>query len=395
MKVLKTVSFGISLALLAVLALLAGLAGMADYLIPDTLSFFRGEEPACLAFAPLSLEKEEDTRGRVVLFGVLPIKEVGLREVERLSLCPGGSVFGIRAPMDGALVTALSEVATAEGSRAPAREAGLRRGDLITAAGGTPVRTAEELSAAIAGCDGRPLSLTVCRGGETLTLSLTPCRAGGEGAFRAGVMVKDTVAGIGTVTFYDPETGFFGGLGHGVYDGVSKTPAALGRGAVTGVGLTGVVKGKAGSPGELRGHLEAEKLGTLLSNTDSGVFGVLASPPAGEPIPIALSHEVEVGPAEILSTLEDGATRRYAIEITSLRGERGSEKSFSVRVTDPALLELTGGIVQGMSGSPIIQNGKLVGAVTHVMIGDPTAGYGIFIENMLNAAQNQSQQKAA
>ena len=395
MKVHKIISSGISLVLLLSFVFLAGAAGIAEYCIPDTLSFFQGEEPALGAFATLSTSEREDTRGRVLLFGVLPIKEVGLREVERLSLCPGGGVFGIRAPMDGALVTALSEVATAEGSRAPAREAGLHRGDLITAVGGTPIRTAEELSAAIEGCDGRPLSITVCRRGETLTLSLTPCRAGGEGAFRAGVMVKDTVAGIGTVTFYDPETGFFGGLGHGVYDGVSRTPAALGRGAVTGVGLTGVVKGKAGSPGELRGHLEAEKIGTLLSNTDSGVFGVLAAPPAGEAIPISLSREVRVGPAEILSTIEDGKTCSYTIEITSLRGERGSEKSFSIRVTDPTLLELTGGIVQGMSGSPIIQNGHLIGAVTHVMIGDPTAGYGIYIENMLSAAQSQVQPNAA
>ena len=387
MKVLKTVCSGISLVLLLSFVFLASAAGMADYCIPDTLSFFRGEEPIVGAFAPLSLEKEEDTRGRILLFGVLPIKEVGLREVERMSLCPGGGVFGIRAPMGGALVTGLSEVAGTEGNRCPAREAGLRCGDLITAVDGRAVSTAAELSAAIGGCGGNPLSLTVCRGGKTLTLSLSPCRAGGEGVFRAGVLVKDTVAGIGTVTFYDPETGFFGGLGHGVYDGVSKEPASIGRGAVTGVGLTGVVKGKNGSPGELRGHLEAEKIGTLLSNTDSGVFGVLAAPPVGEPIPVALSREVKVGPAEIISTLADGATGRYTIEITSLRGERGSDKSFSIRVTDPALLELTGGIVQGMSGSPIIQNGKLVGAVTHVMISDPTSGYGIFIENMLSAAE--------
>ena len=387
MKVVRSVCAGISLILLLSFVFLAGAAGIAEHYIPDTLSFFRGEEPSLGAFATLSSEAGQDTRGRVLLFGVLPIKEVGLREVERMSLCPGGGVFGIRAPMGGALVTAISEVAGAEGARSPAKEAGLRRGDLVTAVDGAPIKTAAELAEAIERCEGRCLALTVRRESVTITLSLTPCREGGEGPFRAGVLVKDTVAGIGTVTFYDPETGFFGGLGHGVYDGVSRMPAALSRGAVTGVGLTGIVRGKAGAPGELRGHLEPEKLGTLLSNTDCGVFGVLASPPTGEAIPIALSREVKVGPAEILSTLSDGETGRYRIEITSLRGERGSDRSFSIRVTDPALLELTGGIVQGMSGSPIIQGGKLVGAVTHVMIGDPTSGYGIFIENMLNAAQ--------
>jgi stage IV sporulation protein B len=366
---------------------------MADYWIPDTLSVFRGEEPRLGAPCALTLDRASTDRtagatevATVRLFGLLPVKRVEVKSLDRLKLCPGGDVFGIRAPLGGALVTSLSEVATEGGALSPAREAGLRRGDLITAANGKAVGSATELSAALSASAGARLSLTVLRGSETLTLSLTPALSL-SGAWRAGIMVKDSVAGIGTVTFVDPETGFFGGLGHGVYDGIHETPVPISRGTVTSVGLSGVRPGAAGDPGELRGHLNAEREGVLLSNPSCGVFGVLTSPAEAEAIPIGLRGEVSLGRAEILSTVDGGGPRRYTIEITALRGEKGSDGSFSIRVTDPALLEKTGGIVQGMSGSPIIQNGKLVGAVTHVMINDPTAGYGIFIENMLSAAE--------
>ena len=392
MKILRKLCSCVCLVLLLSLTISASAAGMADYWIPDTLSVFRGEEPRLGVSCALTLDRESTDReggvtevATVRLFGLLPVKRVEVKSLERLKLCPGGEVFGIRAPLGGALVTALSEVATEGGALSPAREAGLRRGDLITAANGKAVGSATELAAVISAAAGAPLSLTVLRGGEALTLALTPALSL-SGAWRAGVMVKDSVAGIGTVTFVDPETGFFGGLGHGVYDGIHETPVPISRGTVTSVGLSGIRPGAAGDPGELRGHLTAEREGVLLSNTSCGVFGMLTSSDAHEPIPIGLRGEVSLGKAEILSTVDEGGPCRYTIEITSLRGEKSCDASFSIRVTDKALLAKTGGIVQGMSGSPIIQNGKLVGAVTHVMINDPTCGYGIFIENMLNAA---------
>ena len=394
MKTLQKISSCVCLALLLSLILLAGVAGLADYLLPDSISVLRDETPAIGAWVTLSLGEEEPAGAHATqadatakLLGLLPVKEIKVTSYEKLSLCPGGGVFGIRAPLGGALVTSLSEVATASGARSPARTAGIKRGDLITAVNGRALTATAELSAAIAASEGRAITLTILRNGSTRSLSRPPCRAE-NGGWRAGLLVKDSVAGIGTVTFIDPETGAFGGLGHAVYDGIHDAPVAITRGVVTAVGLSGVTPGAAGAPGELRGHLESQKLGALLSNTDCGVFGVLAeSPSRREAIPIGLRRDVTVGCAEILSTLADGITERYTIEITSLSGEKGSDKSFSIRVTDPRLLEKTGGIVQGMSGSPIIQNGKLVGAVTHVMINDPTAGYGIFIENMLSAAQ--------
>ena len=379
------------LLLLLALILAAGAAGMAERHLPDSISVFAGETPTVGSGMTLTPSGEEVAHhhytvgsATVKLLGLLPVKEIEVRRYEALSLCPGGSLFGLRAPLGGVLVTAVAEV-EGTGGRSPAREAGLARGDLITAVDGQAVTDAEALAARVKGSGGAPLSLSVSRGGRSLTVRLTPC-ALTNGEYRAGLLVKDSVAGIGTVTFVDPETGFFAGLGHGVYDGISHSPVTIGRGIVTEVGLTGVCPGTSGTPGELRGHLESARLGTLLSNTECGVFGILATPTVGEAIPIGLRGEVHLGEAEILSTVEEGAPRRYRIEIIALRGEKGSDRSFSIRVTDEHLLAVTGGIVQGMSGSPIIQDGKLVGAVTHVMISDPTAGYGIFIENMLNAA---------
>ena len=391
MKLLKKAWGVVALALAATLVL--GLLGGA--LLPDTVSHFTGESPSVPALCTLTSDGGGEGEATVRLLGLLPIKRVTVREYESLSLCPGGGVFGLRAPLGGVLVTALSGVpGEGSGCRGPAEEAGVLRGDLITAIGGVPLTRAEALADAVGRCEGS-LMLTLLRQGQTLTVSITP-RVGSDGRRVAGLLVRDCVAGIGTVTYIDPRTGEFGGLGHGVYDASLGGLVPLSRGTVTEVGLSGVTPGASGSPGELRGHLRSERIGTLLSNTECGVFGVLSGiPSADTAIPVGLRDSLKVGPAEILCTVADGITARYGIEITSLRGKRGDDTSFSIRVTDPRLLSQTGGIVQGMSGSPIIQDGKLVGAVTHVLIGDPACGYGIFIENMLNAAENQVRPKAA
>ena len=384
----KTMIRGVAacLTLLSVLTLAVGAFGAAAAMIPDTISHFSDEAPSAPAWCSLTTEDEQ--LATVRLLGILPIKEVRLQSVERMRLCPGGTVFGLRAPLGGVLVTSLSGVpGEDEGRRGPAEECGIRRGDLITAINGTPISDATTLCRAIGEGGGKPLCLTLTRGERELTLTLTPRMSDSDKKFYAGLLIKDSVAGIGTVTYIDPVTGSFGGLGHGVYDEAAGGLVRIGRGAVTSVELSGVAPGAAGKPGELRGHLENEKIGTLLSNTDCGVFGVLADPPSADTaLPLGLRGEVRTGDAEILCTV-DGSCERYRIEITDLRGQKGNDKSFSIRVCDTRLLEKTGGIVQGRSGSPIIQNGKLIGAVTHVMINDPTCGYGIFIENMLNAAQ--------
>ena len=390
---------GVSLLLLLALILIAGVAGAADFSIPDSLSVLRGETP-CLG-RHISLDIEEETplgahatraSATARLFGVLPLKEVEITTFEALSLCPGGDVFGIRVFLGGAMVTSLTKVTDDGGNEAcPAREAGLLPGDLITAVGGKEIRDAAALSAAIAASEGRAITLTVLREGCSRTLRLVPRYSASAGAYRAGILVKDQAAGIGTMTFIDPRTGAFGGLGHGIYGAEAPVLLPVERGIVSDVKLSGVVPGTPGDPGELRGRLGEVKRGTLLSNTECGVFGVLGDTEGlHEPIPIGLSSSVHVGDAEILCTLRDGECRSYRIEITELRAPKADTKCFTIRVTDPALLSVTGGIVQGMSGSPIIQDGHLIGAVTHVMINDPTAGYGIFIENMLAAAEREA-----
>jgi stage IV sporulation protein B len=214
---------------------------------------------------------------------------------------------------------------------------------------------------------------------------------------RLGVTVRDSALGIGTVTYIDPETGAFGGLGHGITDSSSGELIPITGGDVTDVTLGGVTRGEVGKPGELCGVLTERDMGDLTVNSHCGVFGILTNPDAltGDSIPIGHRDEVKEGEATIISTLKNGKTAEYKIEIYDIDRDSDGSKSFRIRVTDETLKALTGGIVRGMSGSPIIQNGKLIGAVTHVLVADPTEGYGIFIENMLNEVKLTEQKNAA
>ena len=230
---------------------------------------------------------------------------------------------------------------------------------------------------------GAPLSIRYRPGNEEKTTTLTPVLDPLDGKYKTGMWVKDSASGIGPVSFINPKTGEFGALGHGVCDGESGALLPLGKGVVTDAVVTDIVPGSRGKPGELKGYLKTGKTGVLLENTDCGVFGVFAKCPAEEAIPIATSSSVKAGKATLRTMLDGDTPVDYEIEITDVHG-KSPNKSFTVCVTDARLLQKTGGIIQGMSGSPIIQNGKLIGALTHVMINDPQSGYGIFIENMLN-----------
>lgn len=296
-------------------------------------------------------------------------------------LIPGGGVFGIRIACDGVLV-----VGAREGGSV-GFDAGLRPGDLIVAVGNKKVGTVRDLTDAVANAEGRPLALSVLRDEGTVTITVTPvCYDGGTP--QLGIFVRDNAAGIGTVTFVDPETGAFGGLGHAIGDGKTGKPIRLRHGTVTGVILDGIERGKAGEPGELKGMLRPGGIGSVTSNTEYGVFGRLSEIPAGETLPVASPDEVREGRATILCTLKNGARGEYEVELGDLSAKAGCARCFSVRVTDPALLALTGGIVRGMSGSPILQDGRLVGAVTHVMVSDPTKGYGVYLDSMLRAMES-------
>ena len=306
---------------------------------------------------------------------------------ETVYLCPGGQAFGMKLRQSGATVTAVEEPKSPLGQQ-------VAPGDILLSIDGEPIDGAADLSRKVA-AKKSPFSLSLMRGKEKKTLLVHPADAASP--FRLGIEVKDTAAGIGTLTYIDPESLAFGGLGHGICAPDTGELYPMKSGTATEVILGGVHKGACGKPGELRGVLGRTEIGSLEQNTDCGVFGTLAAAPAAlpSPLPIGTRDELTTGPAEILSSLKNGTPKSYQIRITEIDRTAKDSKSFRIEVTDPTLIALTGGIVRGMSGSPIIQNGKLVGAVTHVLIANPTEGYGIFIENMLNAAQQQALPKAA
>ncbi len=309
-----------------------------------------------------------------LLFGILP----ATARAEQL-LIPVGRVIGIQLESGSVTVAAFDDVS---GSRA--REAGLRIGDEILKIDDRAVRCARDVRSALDN-SGSAVVLTVRRSGRLSTIPMEPTRE--NGTPRLGVYLRQGIAGIGTVTWYDPETKNFGTLGHGVSDGKGKLVKMTGGRAYE-AEILSVTKGKCGDPGQLKGSADAgEVFGTLTKNTPQGVFGMTEKGWTGTALPAADYEEIKTGPAVIRSTVDNRGPREYSVEILKIYPEDRSDcRNLLIRVTDPELLKTTGGIVQGMSGSPICQNGKIVGAVTHVLVNDPTMGYGIFIENMLDAA---------
>ena len=313
---------------------------------------------------------------RSVFYTILIITALPAR-VLAAELIPVGQLIGLQLRSDSLTVAAYDD---SLGSAS--RDTGLKIGDELLSIDGEAVSSPEDVRSAIS--DSETVSLKVRRSGKVTTLRLTPCPT--EDGPRLGVYLRQGISGIGTVTFYDPSTGLFGTLGHGVSDSSGQI-LPMKTGSAFAAEVLSVKKGKTGTPGQLKGEA-GQILGPLLRNTPQGVFGKVSKPFSGKPIPTADYTEIRPGAARIRSTVCGGGVQEYSVEILKIYPEdRKDGRNFLLRVTDEALLQTTGGIVQGMSGSPIIQNGKLVGAVTHVLVNDPQRGYGIFIENMLEAAQ--------
>ena len=291
-------------------------------------------------------------------------------------LIPGGNTVGIKLYARGLLITQVA-------GHSAASAAGLREGDTILQVDGVPVVSAQALREQLQ--NGKAVVLTLERSGQRAEFLLRPEQTP-EG-YRLGLGIRDHVAGIGTVTYYEPESGAFGALGHGV-GGVNGTPLLpMTTGLVVASCVDSVRKGSAGSPGALKGAFDLRQAaGSVTQNLPQGVFGVMYSIPAREALPVGKRSEVKTGPAHILSNVSGSEIEAFTVEVEKLYPAAENGRNLLLRVTDARLLEQTGGIVQGMSGSPIIQDGKLIGAVTHVLVNDPTRGYGIFIENMLDAA---------
>ena len=297
-------------------------------------------------------------------------------------LIVGGQAVGIQLSTEGVLVAGVSEVQTPEGAVSPAASAGVQAGDLITAVDGRPVTDAPALMAAVAAAGEERLALSVRRGEQEQTLFVTPALSDEERPM-LGILLRDALSGIGTLTFCDPESGRFGALGHSVNDGGTGLPIPLRGGSITDAQIVSVQPGAPGKPGELDGVSDlGSVLGEIERNTDAGIFGSLYEGLDGQRLEIG---SITAGPATIVSTVAGRERRSYTVEVNRVyRDAEGTHAMLSV--TDASLLQRTGGIVQGMSGSPILQNGKLVGAVTHVFLSNPTRGYAVSIQDMLRAA---------
>lgn len=338
------------------------------------------------------------------LFGLINIKDVNVQVVDRrvVSLC--GTPFGIKMVTDGVMVVGTGNVTDMHSQSVnPAKEAGIQEGDVILSVNGEKISSKKQLTKLFSTCGVTPISITVRRGNDLQNLTVSPVKSSMDNDYHLGLWVRDSSAGIGTMTFFDPNNGCFAGLGHAICDVDTGQIMPLSQGEIVEASIIGVQAGSAGSPGQLQGAFVADSpVGQLYQNSYNGVYGKLSSlPPYSQTIPMAQSQEVKEGPVQIMTTVEGEKPRLFEayIEKVSLSQDEPT-KNMVLRITDPELLELSGGIVQGMSGSPIIQDGMLVGAVTHVFVNDPTRGYGIFAENMDNtlltvAAQSGQNQSAA
>ncbi|WP_058303731.1 SpoIVB peptidase [Gorillibacterium timonense] len=330
------------------------------------------------------------------LFGKIPIRTVHVQVIPELKVIPGGQTIGVKLKSAGILVVGHHQV-TASGNRkvSPGEEARLQLGDMIISINGVPIKEVEKVGAFTeeAGKSGKPLELGVMRRGEKLTVKLMPAYDILDRSYRLGLYIRDSAAGVGTLTFYAPSRNTYGALGHVITDMDTQMPIAVGGGEIVHSNVTSIAKSQNGDPGEKIAHFfrEGKTLGNIEKNTSFGIFGKMnASPDHGvaeSAIPVAFAHEVKPGPAQIYTVVSGQKVEKFDIEITHVsRQDFPATKGLVLKITDKRLLERTGGIVQGMSGSPIIQNGKMVGAVTHVFVNNPTNGYGCFIEWMLRDA---------
>ncbi len=300
----------------------------------------------------------------------------------------GGFPFGVKMTTDGVFVSGIMEVDSTVGKVSPAKDAGILEGDVIIKLNGEQLDGVEEAADIISDSQGKRLKAEIKRGGKTLTVNLIPVQTLDKKEYKAGLLIKDSASGIGTVTFVNKDSQTFGGLGHGITDRTTMGLLPLGEGTVHNVEITDVVKGETDIPGELKGTLDPRASGKLLKNTEMGVFGKLAKSLKGlEEIEVADIGEIKEGECIIYTCLNGNTPCKLEGEIVKIVDRKSKTKNFIVALTDKEGLSKTGGIVQGMSGSPIVQNGKLVGAVTHVLMRDQASGYGIFIENMLGEAE--------
>lgn len=347
---------------------------------------------------PLSLQSYQSgqTKLQMKLFGTIPFKTVKVNVVPDLRVIPGGQTIGVKVKSAGILVVGHHQVEGADGQKqSPGEAAGLRLGDLIVKINGNPINEVHKVAELTdkAGNDNKPLTVTYKRSGQLNQTSLSPAYDAEDKMWRLGLYIRDSAAGVGTLTFYAPDQSVYGALGHIITDMDTQTPIEVGEGQILQSSVTSINKSQNGEPGQKHAHFvkEGKILGSIERNTPFGIFGKMNETPlhsySEKSVPVAFAEDVKEGPAQILTVVNGQKVERFNIEITHVSKQSGpATKGLIIKITDKRLLSKTGGIVQGMSGSPIIQNGKLVGAVTHVFVNDPSSGYGCFIEWMLQDA---------
>lgn len=340
----------------------------------------------------LAVDKQTATprRENLKLFGIIPVKEVTVTEKAEQKVMVSGEVFGIKLYTDGVIVVGIQEVQTDSGKKSPSGSAGIEVGDIIVAIDGENVYTSDQVQSILGANNGGSFEVKIKRGERYRDYTVTPVYCEREGCYKAGMWVRDSTAGIGTITFYNKQSGIFAALGHQINDIDTKEIMPMLDGEAVKATVSKIEKSTRGTTGSLECDFTNQTLGKLLTNTDCGIYGAYAEvSECAKEYPVAAIQEVKKGKATLISTVEKGQPKEYEIEITHIGfNENNREKNMIVKVTDKDLIDKTGGIVQGMSGSPIIQNGKLVGALTHVIVGNPQKGYAVFAQTMAEESNN-------
>lgn len=339
-------------------------------------------------------KSDKNYLARLMFLNLIPIKEVNVNVIEEMQVIPCGVPFGVKIFTEGVVVIALTDVMTDSGVQNPAKKANIKKGDVIVSINDIQVHSNDEIAKIVERSNGQVLSMHVKRVDDEFDTKLEPMKSSQDGLFKAGMWVRDSSAGIGMLTFVEPKSKIFAGLGHGICDVDTQELLPLSHGDIVASKITGVKSGKRGVPGELRGEFESNNsVGTLSSNTDTGVYGVFEKSIElpNQCMMIAMKQQVKTGPAKVITTVDGNVPKEYNINVVSVNYNPNTPtKNMVIEITDEELLAKTGGIVQGMSGSPIICNGMVIGAVTHVFVNNPKRGYAIFAETMLQNCRDVS-----
>ncbi len=374
-----------------------------DNILPDKVVFYDGQETVRImsvftaekniSDSSKDLAENKGNSAEISLFGVLPVATVSATETSRNYVYVGGNLVGIRLYTDGILVVGTDSVDSPDGVISPAEASGIKKGDIIIKVGEEKIESVSSFIGFVNASEGEGMDIVVRRGNKELNLSLKPAFSVTESKYRCGLWLRDSTAGIGTMTFADPSENVVASLGHAICDSETGAILPVGEGNILDATINGCVKGTKGTTGQIKGNFAGETIGKLEDNNEYGVYGTYSDADFEEDMlyPVASQTEIRTGKAQIISTVTPEGPEFYDAEIERITySEDKAVRSMVIKITDEELIGITGGIIQGMSGSPIIQNGMLVGAVTHVFLNDPTRGYGIFAETMISVGNSIS-----